>query len=171
MILRTSFAVAALALGAQTAARAADLQPVGTWLVEDGRAKIRTEKCGDGNAGLCGYVVWLKEPLTEKGQPKTDIKNPDPAKRSRPSLGMELIEELKLDDDGIYKGQIYNAENGKMYDVSLSRESEDELKIKGCMLKYLCGSQTWTKVADLPVPSGKQMVQNAAKKPAAAHKP
>ncbi len=166
MILRTSFAVAALVLGAQTVARAADLEPVGTWLVEDGRAKIRTEKCGDGNADVCGYVVWLKEPLTEKGVPKTDIKNPDPAKRNRPSLGLELIEGFKADDDGVFKGQIYNAENGKMYDASLSRESDTELKIKGCMLKFLCGSQTWTKVADLPVPTAKKTAAAAA----AAHK-
>lgn len=164
-----SFAVAGLAfLGAQTLARAADLQPFGTWLTEDGRAKIRTEKCGEGSANLCGYVVWMKEPLNDKGQPRTDIKNPDPAKRNRPSLGLELMDGLAADDEGTYKGQIYNAENGKMYDVSLSVETADELQIKGCMLKYLCGSQTWTKVADLPVPTGKQVVQNTPKKPTVA---
>ena len=78
------------------------------------------------------------------------------------------MEGLAADDEGTYKGQIYNAENGKMYDVSLSIETADELHIKGCMLKYLCGSQTWTKVADLPIPTGKQVVQNTPKKLVAA---
>lgn len=166
-----SVAVVGLALFvAQPLARAADLEPVGTWLTEDGRAKIRTEKCGDGNANLCGYVVWLKDPLDDKGLVRTDIKNPDPAKRNRSSIGLELMDGLKSEDDpSHYTGQIYNAENGKMYDVTLAIEDADELHIKGCMLKYLCGSQTWTKVADLPIPSSKQMVQNTAKKPA-AHK-
>ena len=172
MTLRPSLVVAGLALVfAGTVARAADLEPVGTWLTEDGRAKIRTEKCGEGSANLCGFVVWLKDPLTEDCKPRTDVKNPDPAKRSRPSLGMELMSQLTVDDDAShYKGQIYNAENGKMYDITLAMDAPTEVQVKGCLLKILCGSQTWTKVADLPIPA-RQMVQNAPKKAAPAPTP
>ncbi len=174
MTLRLSFVVAGLALvGVSSVARAADLEPVGTWLTEDGRAKIRTEKCGETSANLCGFVVWLKDPLTEDGKPRTDPKNPDPAKRSRPSLGMELMDDLTVEDDPAhYKGQIYNAENGKMYDITVAIEAPTELQVKGCLLKFLCGSQTWTKVADLPIPT-KQVAQSAPKKAtgtAAVHK-
>lgn len=165
--LRFSFVVLAVALfGAQTAARAADLEPVGTWLTKDGRAKIRTEKCGPGGANLCGYVVWMKEPLTDKGQPRTDVNNPDPAKRSRPALGLELLDKLQIDDDHHYVGQIYNAENGKMYDVTLSSEKASELDVKGCLVRFLCQTQAWTRVADLPVPSPNKVVQIAPKKAA-----
>ena len=149
---RLSFAVAGLALlGAGSLARAADLEPVGTWLTEDGRAKIRTEKCGEGSATLCGVVVWLKDPLTAH------------------------MSQLTVEDDPAhYKGQIYNAENGKMYDITLAIEEPTELQVKGCLLRVLCGAQTWTKVADLPIPA-RQVVQNAPKQPAgpsaAVHKP
>ena len=132
---------------------------IGTWQTEDGRAKIRIENCKETSADLCGYVVWLRDPLTDDGKPRTDVKNPDPAKRTRPSLGMELMTNLKLDDDKHYAGEIYNADNGKKYDITLKAEKASELEVKGCMLKYLCGSQSWARVADLPVPGSNKMVQ------------
>ncbi|MDX7950946.1 DUF2147 domain-containing protein [Lichenihabitans sp. Uapishka_5] len=149
--------LAAAVLGAATLAPAAfaaeaSLDPTGTWLVEDGRAKIKMEKCGTDHKNLCGTVVWLKEPLDDKGQPKKDLQNPDPAKRSRPALGMELIKDLTPDDD-LYVGQIYNAENGKMYTVKVHSEKQAELNVKGCLLSILCMSQHWTRVADLPLPA------------------
>ncbi|AWB20448.1 DUF2147 domain-containing protein [Methylobacterium currus] len=155
-ILIPALAASLLSAGVAVAAPAGD--PSGTWLTEDGRAKIRIEKCGPGAAHACGKVVWLKTPLNDQGQPRTDIKNPDPKKRSRPVIGLTLMEGLKP-EDGAYKGQIYNAEEGKLYDVSVSRESASELAISGCMLKILCGSQTWTKAPDefaqvAPAPAG-----------------
>ncbi|ACL59781.1 DUF2147 domain-containing protein [Methylobacterium nodulans] len=131
---------------AGTAAQAAT-DPSGTWLTEDGRAKIKIERCGPGSAHICGTVVWLKTPLNDQGQPRTDIKNPDPKKRTRPVIGLQLMEGLKPGEDG-YKGQIYNAEEGKFYEVTIARESASELAVSGCLLKVLCGSQTWTKTPD-----------------------
>ena len=119
----------------------------GTWLTEDGRAKIRMDHCGPNNVKMCGTVVWLKP-----GQPKTDAKNPDPAKRARPMLGLMLMDGLKLDGKK-YKGEIYNSDEGKNYTVSLARESDSELSISGCLLAILCGSQSWTKVADEALPA------------------
>ena len=144
-------AVGCLQIGAPLAAHAAETaDPVGTWLVEDARAKIHIEKCGANHDELCGSVVWLKDPLDDKGRPKTDIKNPDPAKRNRPAVGMQLIDELKPDEDKVYSGQIYNAENGKNYDVTLRMDSPTDLRLKGCVMSILCQSQHWTRVADVP---------------------
>ncbi len=115
-------------------------------------------------------MVWLKTPLNDQGQPRTDIKNPDPKKRSRPVIGLTLMDGLKP-EDGAYKGQIYNAEEGKIYDVSVSRESASELAISGCMLKILCGSQTWTKAPDefaQAIPVSSQPVPTHAAAPAKA---
>ncbi len=149
-----SFAAFSL-LAAGTAAIAKDgsLDPAGTWLTEDGRAKIRIEKCGEDHAHICGNVVWLKDPLDDKGRPKMDIKNPDPAKRTRPTLGMPLFNQLAPDEDQVYAGQIYNAENGKSYDVTFDVDKPSDLHVKGCMLSILCGSQHWTRVADTPAPA------------------
>jgi len=58
-------------------------------------------------------------------------------------LGHQLILGLKPGADGHFDGQIYNAENGKSYDISLSRGAKD-LNVRGCMLSILCATQTWT---------------------------
>lgn len=145
--------IATMLLSLQAIAQAGAAEAAGTWLTEDGRAKIRTELCGEGGQKLCGYVVWLKSPLDDKGQPRTDLKNPDPAKRSRPSLGMELMSGLKPDDPTHFAGEIYNAEDGKMYSVTVSIESNTELRVHGCLLHFLCGSQAWTRVTDIALPT------------------
>ncbi len=152
--------------------------PSGTWLTEDGRARIRVEKCGPQLNNLCGYAVWLKVPLNDKGQPRIDFKNPDPKKQSRASLGHQLIMGLKPNADGHYAGKIYNAEEGKFYDVTVWSDQPTELSVRGCMLAILCGSQTWNRVNDVvpgqltgPTngPNGPRADAEWAPKPAAAN--
>ena len=139
-------AFAALAAPAQAAAPA---DPSGTYLTEDGRARVRLEKCGAANDRLCGYVVWLKVPLNDKGEPRIDFKNPDPKKQARPSLGHQLIMGLKPNADAHYEGKIYNSEDGKSYDVTIWTDAPNELTVRGCLIAFLCKSQTWNKVVDL----------------------
>lgn len=170
LALRTALVVAAIGASSSVCAQPKDL--AGTWLTEDGRAKIRLDKCGPGGANFCGRVVWLKVPNWDDGTPRTDAKNPDPKKRSRPMIGLQLTT-LKIEDEK-YAGEIYNADSGKMYQVSMERESASELNVRGCMLSVLCGSQTWTKVADISLASIAPAAPAAAKpaaKPAAAVKP
>ncbi|GEP00341.1 DUF2147 domain-containing protein [Methylobacterium haplocladii] len=136
-------------LAALPVAPAAAADPVGTWLTEDGRARVRTEPCGPGKIHLCGYVVWGSKPLDETGKPKRDRYNPDPAKQSRPLLGHQMILGLKRNAEGRYVGSIYNGDNGKSYEVTVWSEAPSELSVKGCLLAVLCGTQTWTRVTDL----------------------
>jgi uncharacterized protein (DUF2147 family) len=124
-------------------------EPSGTWLTEDGRARIRVERCGVKLEQLCGYIVWVKNPLDAKGRELTDLQNPDTAKRSRPVLGHQLIMGLALSSDERFHGQIYNAENGKSYEITLWRAAAEGLKIKGCMMSILCATQTWTPTTDV----------------------
>ena len=109
---------------------ASTTDPRGTWLTEDGRARIRIERCGTTLEQVCGYIVWMKEPADARGQPVVDRQNPDLAKRSRPVLGHQLLMGLAPISDGRFAGQIYNAENGKSYAISLWRETPDMLKVK-----------------------------------------
>ena len=136
-------------LAAQRAEAAVSNDPSGVWLTEDGKARIRIEKCGTTNTNICGYAVWLKTPLNEKGEPRVDFRNPDPKKRTRASLGHQLIMGLKPNADGRYEGKIYNAEDGKFYDVTIWSEQPTELSVRGCLLAILCGSQTWARTTDL----------------------
>ena len=89
-------------------ALAADASVIGDWLVKDGYANIRIDNCG---GKMWGIVVWEKAP-------GLDVENPDPAKRSRPTLGMPvLMGLLPAREPGRWSGQIYNSNNGKMYDA------------------------------------------------------
>ncbi|AWI90110.1 DUF2147 domain-containing protein [Methylorubrum aminovorans] len=134
------------AVPASAAAPARD--PSGTWLTQDGKARIRVEKCGPQEKNLCGYAVWLKTPLNDEGKPRVDFRNPDPKKRTRASLGHQLILGLKLNDEAHYEGKIYNAEDGKFYDVTIWSDEPEELTVKGCLIAFLCQSQSWKRVSD-----------------------
>lgn len=118
-------------------ARAGD--PAGDWLVEDGSAKIRIAICG---GSLWGVVGW------EKSSGK-DTFNPDPAKRSRDTLGMPILLDMKPSGTDKWSGQIYNAKDGKMYQASVELQSDNALKVRGCVLGGLfCGGETWARSSD-----------------------
>jgi uncharacterized protein (DUF2147 family) len=151
---RTCFALATLALSTGFALAA---EPVGEWLVTDGYAQIRVEKCGD---QYWGVVSWEQ-------QPGTDTNNPDPAKRNRPTLGMPVLLGMKATQANRWDGQIYNSENGKTYTGNISLSSPDVLRVEGCLLIF-CGGQDWTRVAKANVPTTGRAGQPAPPRTAGA---
>lgn len=119
-------------------ASAAD--PSGDWLVENGEARIRVAFCA---GSLWGVISWEKVPGGK------DAANPDPVKRSRDTLGMPILIDMKPAGTDKWAGQIYNAKDGKMYQASVSLESENALKVRGCVLGGLfCGGETWARSAE-----------------------
>jgi uncharacterized protein (DUF2147 family) len=123
-------------------ARAAD--PTGDWKVADGVANIRVAQC---NGSMWGVVAWEQTPGGK------DTHNPDPAKQSRPTLGMPILIDMKkkagLDQ---WEGQVYNAKDGQFYSSTIKPVGTDQLEIQGCVLGFLCGGETWSRVAP-PIPS------------------
>lgn len=128
---------------AMSAAHAAEIP--GEWRVKEGVATIRIANC---NGALWGVVA------TEKTPGGVDAKNPDKAKRGRPTLGMPILLNMKPDEDekGKWDGNIYNAKDGKTYESSIKLSSPNQLKVEGCVLGFLCGGETWTRVPE-PTPS------------------
>jgi uncharacterized protein (DUF2147 family) len=124
-------------------ASAAD--PTGEWTVEDGIARIRIVDC---NARLWGVVSWEKEPGN------VDTQNPDRSKQTRPTLGMPILLNMKKApsenraEPDQWEGKVYNAQNGKLYDSKIRLIAPDKLEIKGCVLGFLCGGQTWARYID-----------------------
>lgn len=136
-------------IGQPSAAGNIPADPSGTWVVEDGRARVRLERCGSAQDRICGYIVWMKNPVDERGRPYRDASNPDLDKRSRNLLGHQLLMGLKPTPEGRFEGEIYNAEDGNRYSVVLWHDSSAQLKLKGCMLKLLCSTQTWQQSNDV----------------------
>jgi len=125
-----------LQAGCVTAALAAD--PTGDWRVADGVADIRVARCGN---SLWGVVAWEKQPGGR------DSNNPDASKRNRPTLGMPILLDMKKETGAdSWKGQVYNAKDGQTYASSITPTDANHLEIRGCVLGFLCGGETWTRV-------------------------
>lgn len=132
--------LSALLLIAASTANAAGVasDPAGEWETEKGDAHIRIVDCG---GSLWGVVSWAKSP-------GYDVHNPDRSKRSRPTLGMPVLLNMKPGDDpGTWEGEIYNAQNGRTYDASIEMQSADRLHVEGCALAVLCGGEDWRRLA------------------------
>ena len=144
-----------------TSALAAD--PTGDWRVADGVANIRVAQC---NGSMWGAVAWEKEPGGK------DIHNPDVSKQSRPTLGMPILIDMKK-KAGVeaWEGQVYNAKDGQLYSSTIKPVGTDQLEIQGCVLGFLCGGETWTRVGP-PIPSSpaNSMAKGAPKNPAPPQK-
>jgi uncharacterized protein (DUF2147 family) len=118
--------------------------PTGDWRVADGVANIRVAEC---NGDMWGVVSWEKVPGGH------DIHNQDAAKRSRPTLGMPILIDMKKKSAvDQWEGQVYNGKDGQFYSSTIKPIGSDQLEIQGCVLGFLCGGETWTRVAG-PIPS------------------
>jgi uncharacterized protein (DUF2147 family) len=125
-------------------ASAVAADPTGDWRVADGVANIRVAEC---NGSMWGVVSWEKTPGGR------DTNNPDPSKRNRPTLGMPILINMKKKPAADqWEGQVYNAKDGQSYSSTIKPVGSDQLEIQGCVLGFLCGGETWTRVAG-PIPS------------------
>jgi uncharacterized protein (DUF2147 family) len=130
--IKTLLAVLFLAFAGGASAQMAE--PSGVWTVANGHARVRIGPCGE---AYWGVIDWARNPNVDKN-------NPDPAKRARPVVGMPILLAMKPAGPNEWKGEIYNAENGKTYDGKMSVAGPDALKISGCVFGGLfCGGQTW----------------------------
>ncbi len=126
---------------------------VGTWLDGKGKAHIEIYKQADGK--YFGKIVWLKEPtypqndeMKMDGQEKVDRKNPDPAKRKSPLLGLVILRDFKYSSDKVWEdGRISDPENGKDYKCKLTLKSPDALDVRGFVgFSFIGRTDNWTRV-------------------------
>jgi uncharacterized protein (DUF2147 family) len=104
--------------------------------VADTTAVIRITNCGD---ALCGTIASTQTP-------GIDEHNPDPSLRKRSIVGVQILLAMRPNDQGRWKGEIYNPENGRTYLGFISLTSDDVLRIDGCVLGgLLCGGENWTR--------------------------
>ena len=120
---------------AQTAAPSSPA-PTGEWLVNDRVARIKIVDCG---GHLWGVVAWEARPGG------TDVRNPDPQLRSRPTLGMPILLDMKPTNQNKWEGQVYNSQNGKTYSANIALSDPNTLRIQGCVFGFLCGGENWTR--------------------------
>jgi hypothetical protein len=95
---------------------------------------------------MWGVISWEKTPGGH------DDNNPDVSKRSRPTLSMPILLDMKKKAGADqWEGEVYNAKDGKLYSSTITPTGTDQLEIRGCVLGFLCGGETWTRVGP-PIP-------------------
>lgn len=122
---------------------------VGQWLTDEKDARIEIFKV-DGK--YSGKIVWVKDAVyarddPEAGKPVHDRENPDPAKRDRSMIGLNLLDGFQYAGDKSWtKGTLYNPRNGKTYHANLTLSKDGALKVRGYVGVSLLGETTvWTR--------------------------
>lgn len=124
---------------------------LGKWVTKEGKSHITISKCA---AGLCGKVTWLKEPNYPAdddkgmaGQPKIDRENPAPPLRSKPILGLQLLNGFKTNNGNVWEdGTIYDPENGKTYKCKMTLADAKTLNVRGFIgFSWIGRTTVWTR--------------------------
>src|SRR3954464_14497406 len=132
--------------------------PTGDWMVADQVANIRVAEC---NGSMWGVVTWEKTPGGR------DVNNPDVSLQNRPTLGMPILIDMKKKTGAEqWEGQVYNAKDGKHYSSTIKPLGLDKLEIQGCVLGFLCGGETWTRVGPPISSSPSNSMAKGTKNPA-----
>jgi len=129
----TLFAMILLSTATAFGAMPSDI--LGSWKTAGDRSELEIFRCGE---KLCGKVAWLKNPnyVNSKdgpvGTPKVDRKNPDPALRNRPIIGLQVIYGLAGGGENRWEnGACYDPESGNSYKCKIRLASPDRLEVRG----------------------------------------
>jgi len=128
-----------LLLLASAPAAAAPPDVAGLWLTDDGKGVVEVAPCG---RNMCGKIVRVLE--RGPGIPTTDVKNPDPARRNRPIIGLQVLSGFKPGTNAWEGGRAYDPKKGSSYNSSLRLNRDGSLRVTGCVL-FVCQSVRWTR--------------------------
>jgi len=103
--------------------------PLGDWNLSDGRLTVKVFYCQ--GTKVCATLIRLQEPNNGDGTPKLDLKNKNPALRSRHLIGMPVMEGMEQSGPNTWKGQIYSSDDGDFYRAYATLNG-DHLDVKGC---------------------------------------
>lgn len=119
--------------------------PVGVWLHANKRIQVQVFPCGD---RLCGKIVWFRWPNDAQGLPLVDLKNKNPALRSRPLLGLTVLRDLRHTGENRWAGgRIYNPDDGMDYGAQMSIQDDGTLRVRAYVLFPAFGKTlVWTRV-------------------------
>jgi uncharacterized protein (DUF2147 family) len=91
---------------------------------------------GETNGVLHATIVSILDPLYKPGEDgpvgttRVDLHNPDAALRSRPLVGMDLLDGYQY-KDGKWQGNLYDPESGKTYKSQITLAADGTLQMRG----------------------------------------
>ena len=115
----------ALALAALSARGAAASDLDGTWLRDDGNARVRIAPCGD---KICATNLWIGD--TSKGE----------------AAGDKLVMTLARQRDGTFSGNAYDPKRDWTYSMTITA-TPGALTTRGCIVgRLICRDVNWKAV-------------------------
>ena len=100
---------------------------------------IQIAPCGQ---RLCGRIARVLD--TGANVPRTDVNNPDPSRRNRPLVGLQVLSGFRSGATAWEGGQAYDPKSGSSYKSSLRLNADGSLRVTGCVL-FVCRSKRWTR--------------------------
>jgi len=138
MFRTTMIAAAALGLLA-TPAFAADV--TGLWQTPTNGGQVEIARCGN---SLCGKLVSSNH-IRENPALK-DVKNKDESQRVRTLKNLQMLYDFTGGPAKWTGGKVYNPDDGGTYSGTIELISENQLKLKGCIVAPFCKTQVWTRL-------------------------
>jgi len=111
---------------------------IGFWQHPENGSQIEIFPCQNGR--LCIKIVKIGD------SQQLDDKNPEPALRSRPIIGLTIMSGAEHSGDQNWAGRLYNRTDGQYYDGYLAPVGADKLKLTGCAVVVLCRSMIWRRM-------------------------
>ena len=123
---------------------------LGIWKTEMDESKVEIFMCGE---KICGKIIWLKNPVYidssdgKVGTPIIDRKNPDPALKSRPLIGLLVMDGFTKQDDNTWgNGTCYDPKSGNTYRGKIHLSAPDRLDLRGYIgIPFFGRTSVWTR--------------------------
>ena len=103
------------------------------WRNPGNSVHIRITPCGE---RMCGTVIWASE------KAKADARKGGTEKL----VGADLFREFRQVGPGSYKGRVFVPDMNRTFSGHMRIEG-DSMIGKGCVLGFICKSQTWTRIS------------------------
>ncbi|MRL67548.1 DUF2147 domain-containing protein [Brevundimonas sp. SPF441] len=138
---RRGVAVIAVLMAVAGPASAQDSPLLGRWRTAAQDGIVEIQRCG---AGLCGRIVDAAPLRRDPNQ--TDVRNPNPALRTRPLRGLSVLEGFTGGPTTWTGGPLYDPQSGQGAGRGVLTLLEGgRLSVRGCIAPLLCRTQIWTR--------------------------
>jgi uncharacterized protein (DUF2147 family) len=93
-------------------------------------------------------MIWFRWPNDAAGLPLVDLKNTNPALRSRPLLGLVILHGLRRAGWTTWEhGKNYNPDDGVDYESTMTMHANGTLRVRAYVLVPLLGKALiWSRV-------------------------
>jgi uncharacterized protein (DUF2147 family) len=124
----TAIAIGFLFVGLQSAL-AADSAVDGIWKMGNGKLVVKVEHCSGDK--ICVKIASIAKAFHDDGTPRLDDHNPNAALRSRPVVGLQIINGMSPTSATTWKGKLYNSDDGHTY-TAYAKLKGNALEVQGC---------------------------------------